>query len=113
VFLNEQLRQIGKDNFSDAVKITRRQMLPALATAPGVTAFYWGYSNLKGEPVRAALIGAGGAGGQGRSHIDSINPEYIQLVAFSDIRPSMQKKAFLSLQAKFGSAARDIQLIED
>ena len=54
MFLNEQLRQIGKDNFSDAVKITRRQMLPALAAAPGVTAFYWGYGSLKGDPVRAA-----------------------------------------------------------
>ncbi|HEU0142027.1 MAG TPA: Gfo/Idh/MocA family oxidoreductase [Bryobacteraceae bacterium] len=108
--LNDQLRQIGRDNFDDALKITRREMIPALVTLPSVTAFYWGYHRLKGEPVRAVLLGAGG---QGRSHIDSINPDYIKLVAFSDIRPSAQKKARLSLQAKYGSAARDIELVED
>jgi predicted dehydrogenase len=75
-----------------------------------VTAFYWGYQGMKGNPVRAALIGAGG---QGRSHIDSLNPEYIKLVAFSDIRPSIQKKARISLEAKYGSEARGIELIED
>lgn len=110
MILNEQLRQIGKDNFGDALKLSRRELLPAMVTLPSVTAFYWGYSGLKGSPVRAALIGAGG---QGRSHIDSINPEYIKLVAFSDIRPSMQKKARISLESKYGSAARDIPLVAD
>jgi predicted dehydrogenase len=110
MILNEQQRRAGKDNFSDALKITRRQMFPALVTLPGVTAFYWGYDSLRGSPVRAALIGAGG---QGRSHIDSLNPEYIRLVAFSDIRPSMQKKARISLEAKYGTAARDIELMTD
>ncbi len=79
-------------------------------TLPSVTAFYWGYQGMKGNPVRAALIGAGG---QGRSHIDSLNPEYIKLVAFSDIRPSIQKKARISLEAKYGTEARNIELIED
>ncbi|HEX8984010.1 MAG TPA: Gfo/Idh/MocA family oxidoreductase [Bryobacteraceae bacterium] len=110
MILNEQQRQIGKDNFSDALSFTRRRMLPALVTLPAVTAFYWGYQSWKGKPVRAALIGAGG---QGRAHIDSLNPEYIQLVAFSDIRPSNQKKARISLQEQYGAAARDIELIED
>jgi hypothetical protein len=110
MILNEQLRQIGRDNFSDALQMTRRQLLPALVTLPSVTAFYWGYQGMKGNPVRAALIGAGG---QGRSHIDSLNPEYIKLVAFSDIRPSIQKKARISLEAKYGSEARNIELIED
>ncbi len=108
--LNEQQRQIGKDNFFDALQLSRRELLPALVTLPSVTAFYWGYSSMKGKPVRAALIGTGG---QGRSHIDSLNPDYIQLVAFSDIRPSQQKKARVSLEAKYGSAARDIEMIED
>ncbi|MGJ5816703.1 Gfo/Idh/MocA family protein [Paludibaculum fermentans] len=110
MILNEQQRQVGKDNFADALKMTRRDLIPALVTVPSVTAFYWGYSSLRGNPVRAALIGAGG---QGRSHIDSINPDYIKLVAFSDIRPSMQKKARVSLEGKFGSDARHIELIED
>lgn len=110
MILNEQLRRIGADNFRDALQITRRDMLPALVTLPSVTAFYWGYQGFDGRPVRAALIGAGG---QGRSHIDSLNPEAIRLVAFSDIRPSMQRKARIALAAKYGSAARDIELVED
>ena len=107
MILNEQQRQAGKDNFFDALRLTRRQLL---VTLPSATAFYWGYERLGGKPVRAALIGAGG---QGRSHIDSLNPEYIRLVAFSDIRPSMQKKARISLEAKYGTAARDIELMAD
>ena len=84
--------------------------MPALVTLPRVTAFYWGYESMQGNPVRAALIGAGG---QGRSHIDSLNPESIRLVAFSDIRPSQQKKARISLEGKYGTEAREIELIED
>lgn len=110
MILNEQIRQIGIDNFADALKMTRRELLPALLTVPSATAFYWGYERLKGSPVRAALIGTGG---QGRSHIDSLNPEFIKLVAISDIRPSMQRKARISLEAKYGTEARDIALIED
>src|SRR5512140_2204232 len=110
MILNEQQRQIGKDNFSDALKFTRRELLPAMVTLPSVTGFYWGYERVKGKPVRAALIGGGG---QGRSHIDSINPQAVKLVAFSDIRPSQQKKARISLEAKYGSEARDIELVED
>ena len=110
MILNEQQRQTGKDNFSDALKLTRRELIPALVTLPSVTAFYWGYERMKSGPVRAALIGAGG---QGRSHIDSINPESIQLVAFSDIRPSQQKKARISLESKYGTDARNIELVEN
>ena len=107
---NEQQRQAGKDNFNDALKITRREMVPGLVAIPSVTAFYFGYDRLKGDPVRAALLGAGG---QGRSHIDSLNPDYIRLVAFSDIRPSNQKKARVNLEAKLGTRAREVELVED
>src|SRR5512140_2876190 len=110
MILNEQQRQVGKDNFFDALKLSRRELLPALVTLPTATAFYWGYDRLHGSPVRAALIGAGG---QGRSHIDSLNPDYVKLVAFSDIRPSQQKKARIQLDAKYGADARRIELIED
>jgi predicted dehydrogenase len=110
MLLNEQQRQAGRDNFNDALKITRREMLPAMVALPSVTAFYWGYGGMKGNPVRAALLGAGG---QGRSHIDSLNPDYIKLVAFSDIRPSMQTRARVALESKYGSAAREIELVED
>src|SRR5215471_2350602 len=108
--LNESQRQTGKDNFFDALRLTRRELVPALVTLPAATAFYWGYERLNGSPVRAALIGAGG---QGRSHIDSLNPQFLKLVAFSDIRPSQQKKARISLDAKYGSEAKNIELVED
>ncbi len=86
-------------------------MLPALVTLPSVTAFYWGYERMKGNPVRAALIGAGG---QGRSHIESVNPDYVRIVAFSDIRPSNQKKARHRAGSRStAAAAREIELIED
>jgi predicted dehydrogenase len=110
MILNEQQKQVARDNFFDALKMTRRELVPALVTLPSVTAFYWGYERMKGNPVRAALIGAGG---QGRSHIDSLNPEYIKLVAFSDIRPSQQRKARISLEAKYGTEAREIELVQD
>jgi predicted dehydrogenase len=110
MILNEQQRQVGKDNFFDALKLTRREFLPALVTLPSATAFYWGYERLHGSPVRVALIGAGG---QGRSHIDSLNPQFLKLVAFSDIRPSQQKKARVSLDAKYGAGARQVELVED
>lgn len=110
MILNEQQRQTGKDNFFDALKLTRRELLPALVTLPSATAFYWGYDRLHGSPVRAALIGAGG---QGRSHIDSLNAEYLNLVAFSEIRPSQQKKARIQLDAKYGAGARHIELVDD
>src|SRR5690349_17126817 len=106
MILNEQQRQIGKDNFRDALQMTRRAFVPALAGG----AFYFGYGQQKGSPVRAALIGAGG---QGRSHIDSLNPDYIKLVAICDIRPSQQKKARIALESKYGTDAREIALIED
>jgi predicted dehydrogenase len=108
--LNEQQRKTGQDNFFDALKLTRREMLPAMVAIPTATAFYWGYERLNGSPVRVALIGAGG---QGRSHIDSLNPQFLRLVAFSDIRPSQQKKARISLDAKYGSESKNIELVED
>src|SRR4051812_27579582 len=108
--LNEQQRRIGMDNFQDALKLTRRNLFSVLAAVPAATAFYWGYERLGGSPVRVALIGAGG---QGRSHIDSLNPEFLKLVAFSEIRPSQQKKTRIQLDAKYGSDARQIELVED
>jgi len=108
--LTENECQVGRDNFSDAPRVTRRELLPGLATVPSVTAFYWGYSRMKASPVRAALIGAGG---QGRAHISSANPEYVQFVAFSEIRPSNQRKARQLFEVKYGPRARSIELVEN
>ena len=109
--LTEQQRQIGKDNFRDALEYSRRKFLAGAAVGlPSVTAFYWGYSRITGGPVRVGLIGTGD---QGNAHIRSANPEFIKIVAFSDIRPKSQKTARVSLESKYGADARNVELYED
>ncbi len=108
--LNESQRQIGRDNFASALRYTRREVLAGFAAVPAVTAFYWGYGHMKGSPVKAGIIGVGG---QGRAQIGSANPDYVEIVAFSEIRPSNQKKARQALEAKYGTAARNIRMYED
>jgi len=107
MILNDKLRQIGADNFRDALRLTRRDVLTA---APAFAGFLWGYHALKGSPVRVGVIGTGG---QGRGLIAAMNPEYTRVVAFSDIRPSNQQKGWQALQTKFGSDAHKIDLVED
>ncbi len=110
VLTNEQ-RTIGAANFTQALALSRRQLLKGAAvTLPAVTAFYWGYSQLKGAPVRTGIIGTGD---QGTAHIGSINPEFVEVVAFSDIRPSSQRRARQALEQKYGAAARNVALHED
>lgn len=108
MFLNNAQRQVGADNYKDAVRVTRRQVLSgAVATgAFGAAGVYWGYGKVD-NPVRVGVIGTGN---QGRAHIASINPDYLQVVAYSDIRPSNQKAAQMLLNDKFGDKARDVKL---
>lgn len=110
--LNNAQRQVGADNFKDAVKVTRRQVLSGAVGAPlGAAAIYWGYEKLdKKDPVRVGVIGTGN---QGRAHIGSINPDFCQVVAYSDIRPSNQKQAQMLLNDKFSTTAKEIKLYED
>ena len=63
---------------------------------PITAAAYYGYSNasftsMSGNPVKAALIGAGDEGGVLMSDHD---PHYVNIVAVSDIRPSNVKRIF-------------------
>lgn len=114
--LNAQQRQIGRDNFGDAssevFRITRRQMLSAGLVIPTAAAMYWGYSKLKGAPVKTALIGTGDQGCY--AHISQSNPEYIDFVAFSDIRPSSQQRARDAFKTLYGpERANKIRLEED
>jgi len=108
--LNSQQRQVGKDNFADAVRISRRQLLASSVAVPTAAALYWGYGELEGDPVRVGVIGTGN---QGRALIRSMNPDYHKVVAFSDIRPSNQVWARKDLKDKFGTDARNIPLHVD
>jgi len=114
--LNSKERQAGKDNYADAVRatdsvrVTRRQLLTGAAVIPTAVGMYWGYEQIKGDPVKVAVIGTGN---QGRAHISSMNPDYIKMVAFCDIRPLNQKNTRLLLDEKFGRESKNIKLYKD
>ena len=88
--LTPEERQIGRENFYRSLGVTRRDLLKAATVAPAVGAFYFGYSQLGSNPVRAGLIGSGD---QGNILLTESNPDYLQFIAYSDIRPSQIERA--------------------
>ena len=111
--LDDKQRQIGSDNFYDALgnRMSRRDFMGGIAAGASLTGAYFGYEKLKGSPVRVGIIGTGD---QGNAHIRSSNPEFLRFVAFSDIRPSNQKRTYESFTAKYGAKeAKKVELIED
>lgn len=101
--LTDRERQVGKDNYSEAVKFSRRQMLTGVLAVPGAAGLIYGYEKIQGAPVKVAVIGAGDQGNNG--HITPMNPDYCELVAFCDIRPSNIKRTWDNINNKFGAAA--------
>jgi predicted dehydrogenase len=108
--LTPEQKEVGKANFERTVGslaaideaarkkgVSRREFMKGLiaagATVPVGAAAYFGYEygKVKGRPVKAALIGAGDEGGVlAGEH----NPEYLELVAVCDIRPTNQERIF-------------------
>jgi predicted dehydrogenase len=112
--MTPEQKAIGKSNFHRTVGqlaeadasapgsggITRRRFMQGLiaagATVPVAAAAYFGYSRERfGEgghrAVRAGLIGAGDEGGV---LVGEHNPQYLQFIAYSDIRKSNQQRIF-------------------
>jgi predicted dehydrogenase len=96
--LTSEQKEIGRTNFQRVVGqygVTRRDFMKGLLAAGAVlpvsAAAYFGYQKLHGKPVRAGLIGAGDEGGV---LVGFHNPEYLEFVAYSDIRPSNQRRIF-------------------
>jgi predicted dehydrogenase len=97
--LKPEEKTVGTANFHRAVGklgVTRREflngMLAAGAAVPLGAAAYFGYNAAFGDkPVKAGLIGAGDEGGV---LVGEHNPRYLEFVAYSDIRPSNQKRIF-------------------
>src|SRR6266852_5180620 len=91
--LTTEQKEIGKTNFQRVVgrhyELSRRDfmkgMLAAGTVLPISAAAYYGYQTLHGSPVKAGLIGAGDEGGV---LVGEHNPEYLEFIAFCDIRPS-------------------------
>lgn len=84
--------QIGKDNFHEAVGYTRRDFIKGAAAATtGLGAMYFGYEKLEGEPVRVGFIGTGD---EGNILLNEHPPEYMNIVAVADLRPTNLERAF-------------------
>jgi predicted dehydrogenase len=93
--LNEQQKKIGKENFAEAVGITRRDFLATVtagaAAGAGLGSLYFGYGKSAGDPLRVGVLGTGDEGGV---LIGAISPDYIRVVGIADIRPYNRFRAF-------------------
>lgn len=94
--LTPEQQTIGKENFNDAVAITRRDFLSGtvaagLATGAGLGSIYFGYGASVGDPLRVGFIGTGD---EGSVLIGAHTPEYLNVVAIADIRPYNVFRAF-------------------
>jgi predicted dehydrogenase len=96
--LKSDEKALGEENFRRATgELSRRGFMKGLvagtAVVPVAAAAYYGYNfeKVRDRPVRAALIGAGDEGGV---LIGEHNPNYLEFVAYSDIRPYNQKRIF-------------------
>jgi predicted dehydrogenase len=109
--MTPEQKAIGRENFHRVVGkladpgpppaqggVTRRQFMQGLiaagATVPVSAAAYFGYNNsgFRSRPVKAGLIGAGDEGGV---LVGEHNPAYVEFVAYSDIRPTNQRRIFV------------------
>jgi|TARA_B110000495_G_scaffold33506_1_gene26310 predicted dehydrogenase len=97
--LTPEEREVGRDNYYSAVtahdKVSRRDFLVRSIAAGGITAagvgaMYFGYQR-PNRPIRVCVIGTGD---EGSVLMGAINPDYVQVTAICDIRPSSQHRAF-------------------
>ncbi|HIM31492.1 MAG TPA: Gfo/Idh/MocA family oxidoreductase [Planctomycetes bacterium] len=93
--LTPEERAVGRENYYEAAEVNRRDfMLKASAIVgtggAGLGAFYFGYEKI-GDPVRIGVIGTGD---EGNVLLGAMNPDYQQVVAIADIRPSNIHRAF-------------------
>jgi predicted dehydrogenase len=98
LYVTPEQKETGRVRFQEAAAkhpVSRRDFLKGVAAgsaavAVGVGAYY-GYTKLHGNPVRTGLIGAGDEGGV---LVGEHNPEFLEFVAYSDIRPTNQVRIF-------------------
>ena len=87
--LSPEEKEIGKQNFNEAVGTTRRDflkgtVLAGAATGTSLGAMYFGYGAQVENPLRVGVIGTGDEGGV---LIGALNPAFIEVKAIADIRP--------------------------
>lgn len=93
--LTPEQREIGKDNYYEAVGVTRRDFLKGaagagLASGAGLGAAWFGYGKVN-DPVRVGVIGVGD---EGNVLLGGCSPDYVVVKAIADIRPSSIHRAF-------------------
>jgi predicted dehydrogenase len=97
--LTPEQEQLGKDNFNEAVAITRKEALDfnrraflvsAAAAVPTLGAAYFGYSAIQGNPVKVGFIGTGD---EGSILLTQHPPDYMDVVAVADLRAKNRVRA--------------------
>lgn len=93
--LTAEQKQVGQDNYYEAVGVTRRDFIKGVVstgavTGAGLGAMYFGYGKMS-KQVRVGIIGVGD---EGNVLIGGCTPEYVQVTAIADIRPSSIHRAF-------------------
>jgi hypothetical protein len=93
--LSPEDKEVGRDNYYEAMGVSRRDFIKNVIAAGAVSgvglgAMYFGYDKIT-NPVRVGVIGTGD---EGNVLISAINPEYVQVTAIADIRPSSIHRAF-------------------
>ncbi len=93
--LTAEQKQVGQQNYYEAVGVTRRDFIKGVAAAgavsgAGLGAMYFGYGSVK-DPVRVGVIGVGD---EGNVLLGGCTPDYVQVTAIADIRPSSIHRAF-------------------
>jgi predicted dehydrogenase len=94
--LSESQKWVGKENFDDAVSVTRRDFLTGtvaagIASGAGLGSIYFGYGKSVGSPLRVGVVGTGD---EGSVLLGAHNPEYLNVVAIADVRPYNVFRAF-------------------
>src|SRR3954451_6304302 len=95
--LTPEQKQIGKQNFDEAVGTTRREFLATVgivggtAAAVGLGAKYFKDGPKLDDRLRVGIIGTGD---EGNVLMGALNPDYIDVVAICDIRPYSRYRAF-------------------
>ncbi|MBY0588380.1 Gfo/Idh/MocA family oxidoreductase [bacterium] len=85
-----------------SLTLNRRDFMRASLVVPAGAALYFGYSALRGNPVRAGIVGTGNEGCQ--AMIDQSPPGYLKYVAYHDIRPSQIARGRRSFVSLYGPA---------
>lgn len=93
------------------LSFNRRDFLRAGVAVPAIGAAYFGYEALRGSPVRAGIVGTGNEGCQ--AMIAQSPPDYLQYVAYHDIRPSQIARGRREFRKLYGAAGGNAVCFHD